>query len=133
MAFSDSVGQQREWPTLAGGKGMALFYEFFEDQLDPAAAFIDIVFEPGAYAGYHRHEGHDSVLYVLSGKAENYQEGERYIVEAGAAMLTKSGQAHAVRNVGDGDLHLLEFNAAVGGQERSGTLLPLPEEISDWE
>ena len=132
MTIKDRVGQQREWPNLAGGKGMALFYLFFRGQLDPAATFGDIVFEPGAYAGYHRHEGHESILYVLAGRAENYQDGERCILEPGDALLTKSGQAHAVRNIGDGDLRLLEFNAAVAGEKRSGTLLPLPEEISDW-
>lgn len=133
MEFTDRVGKQKQWPNLAGGRGMARFYRFFEGQADPATMFGDIVLEPGAYAGYHRHEGHQSILYVLSGRAECYQEGERCILEPGEAILSKPGQAHAVRNIGDGGLRLLEFNAAVGGKNRDHSLLPLPEALSDWE
>ena len=133
MATTDRVGKQRELPNLAGGKGMALFYGFFEDQLEPGTMLGDIVIEPGAYAGYHRHEGHQSILYVLSGRAECYQGSERFILGPGDAVLSKPGQAHAIRNIGDEDLRLLEFNAAVAGKKRDHTLLPLPEAIADWD
>lgn len=129
----DRVGQQRELPNLAGGRGISLFYQFFEDQLEPGTMLGDIAIEPGAYAGHHRHEGHQSILYMLSGRAESYQGGERCILEPGDAMLSKPGQAHAIRNIGDVDLRLLEFNAAVAGKKRDHTLLPLPEAISDWK
>jgi quercetin dioxygenase-like cupin family protein len=132
MAAKDRVDQQQEAPDLAGGKGMSLLYHFFQDQLDPSVAFIDIIIKPGAYAGYHRHQGHESILYVVSGRAENYQDGEWCTLEAGDAVLTKSGHAHALRNIGDDDLHMLEFNGAVGGVEKSGVVLPLPEAIADW-
>ena len=133
MANTDRVGKQLELPNLARGKGMALLYRFFEGQMEPGTMLGDIVIEPGAYAGYHRHEGHQSILYVLSGNAECYQGGERFVLATGDAVLSKPGQAHAVRNIGDDDLRLLEFNAAVQGMNRDHNVLPLPDDIADWD
>jgi len=135
MTILDRVGQQQEHEDILGGKGRSLTYVFFEGQTNPAMFFADIVTEPGAYAGYHRHERHDTILYVLSGMAEHYQDGERCALKPGDAVLVKSGHAHAIKNIGDEDLRIIEFGAvpAEEGLPRSlGTRLPLPEELSDW-
>ena len=133
MTVKDRVGQQHESQGMLGGKGKTLSYVFFREQIDPAMLFADMVFEPGAYAGYHRHLGHESILYVVSGTADHFQEGDRCTLEPGDTILLKSGQAHAVRNAGDEDLRLLEFVAGLGGELGSAEKLPLPQEIADWQ
>lgn len=138
MTIKDRVGQQQVFRDGLGGKGRGLAYSFFRGQVDPSMSFAEYVSEPGTYAGYHRHDGSGSIMYILSGKAEHFQEGERCILEAGDAILVKSGQAHAIRNVGDEDCRLLEFlyvEVREGDLDPGSTLtvLPLPEAISDWE
>jgi quercetin dioxygenase-like cupin family protein len=135
MTIKDRVGQQFEHDGMLGGKGTALSYMFFQGQADPAMLFADIVVEPGAYAGHHRHQGHDCILYVVSGTADHFQEGDRRTLKPGDAVLLKSGDAHAVRNAGDEDLRVLEFAAVLGGELDLATDVipsPLPDAISDW-
>ena len=61
MTIKDRVGQQHEVQGMLGGKGKALSYSFFEAWIDPAMLLADIVLEPRAYAGYHRHQGHEEL------------------------------------------------------------------------
>jgi quercetin dioxygenase-like cupin family protein len=138
MTIRDSVGQQSVFEDGLGGKGKGLGYTFFEGHIGSAMALYHFVVEPGSYAGYHRHEGSGSIMYVLSGTMEHFQEGERCTLKAGDAVLLKSGQAHAIRGIGDEGCRLLEFfylevtgdNLDLGS---TLTVLPLPEAISDWE
>jgi quercetin dioxygenase-like cupin family protein len=132
MTIKDKLGEQREIQDLHDGKGKALAYIFFQGKIGSSMGFFDLVLEPGAYAGYHRHEGNEEILYVVSGKAENYQDGERCTLEPGDAILVKSGQAHAVKNIGHEDLKILGFVAIPGG-ELAISNLPRPESLSDWE
>ena len=69
------------------GKGKTLAYAFFQGKIDSSMMFFDLVLEPGAYAGYHRHEGNEEILYIVSGKAENFQDGNRCILGPGDAIL----------------------------------------------
>ena len=136
MTIKDRVGQRQEFQDALGGKGKVLNYSFFHGQIDPAMLFVDNVLQPGAYAGYHGHQGHECILYVVSGTADHFQEGDRCTLEAGDAILLKPGQAHAVKNTGDEDLRVLEFLVVPGGGLDLGSAItpsPLPEAISDWE
>jgi quercetin dioxygenase-like cupin family protein len=138
MTIRDRVGQQQVFEDALGGNGKGLAYAFFQGQIGHAVSFAEYVSQPGSYAGYHRHKGSRSIMYVLSGKAEHFQEGERCTLEAGEAILVTSGQAHAIRNVGDEDCRLLEFfYLEVPGDDHdlgsTLTPLPLPEAPSDWE
>jgi quercetin dioxygenase-like cupin family protein len=136
VTITDRVGQQQEIDGLLEGKGKCLLYMFFQDEVAPTMFFADMAFEPGAYAGYHRHDSHDTILYVQSGTAEHYQEGERRILKRGDAVLIKSGHPHACRNVGDEDLKITEFGAVLAGEVPpgpGGIRLPLPVDIADWQ
>ena len=136
MTIKDRVGQRQEGQDMLDGKGKYLLYWFFEGQIDPAMSFIDIVLAPDAYAGYHQHERHDSILYLLSGTVEHYQDGERRTLKPGDAVLVKSGHAHAVKNVGAEDSRVIEFFVVPTSEPLPSSLttrLPLPEDISDWE
>jgi quercetin dioxygenase-like cupin family protein len=135
MIVKDSVGEQG---VFRAGKGEVLAYSFFEGQIGPAMSFAEYVSQPGMYSEYHRHEGSGSILYVLSGRAEYFQEGERCILEGGDTTLLKSGQAHAIRNIGDEALGVLEFlylEVPGGDVDLRSTItnLPFPDEISDWQ
>ena len=129
MTVKDRVGKYEVIEGMHDGRGEALAYRFFEKS-DPSILFFEIVLRPGAYGGYHRHKGNEEIVYVVSGKMENFQDGSRCILEAGDAILVKSGQAHAVRNVGDEDLKVLGSIAPRKGLSVEN--LTLPDEISDW-
>ena len=131
----ESVGEYMAIPDMLNGKGMAQAHVFFAEQADPGTLLIEIVLKPGAYAGYHEHVGHDSIIYVVSGKAENYQDGKREILGPGDAVLTKAGQRHAVKNIGDVDLKSVEVCTVPGGTidiYSDTKALSLPAELSDW-
>ena len=131
----ESIGVYTPVSGMRGGKGMTQAHVYFSDAIEPGMFFIQIVFEPGAYAGYHEHSGHDAILYVVSGKAESYHNGQREILGPGDAVLVKSGEAHATKNVGDADLTILEFCAVPAGAIDPSTdsrRLPLPDALSDW-
>lgn len=131
MTIKDRAGKHEIAHGAHDGRGESLWYRFFEEN-DPSFGFFEAVFKQGAYAGYHRHEGSEEVLFVVSGKAENYQDGARCILDPGDAILTKSGQAHAIRNAGDTDLKVLGIFSPLSALA-SVENLPLPDEISDWK
>ena len=131
----ESAGEYMEIPGMLGGRGRAQAYMYFAGKADAGTFCAEIVLEPGAYAGYHQHAGHDCILYVVSGKAENYQDGKREILLPGDAVLVRSGQAHATRNIGDEDLKIVEFCTVPGGTidiNADAKPLDLPAELSDW-
>ena len=129
MTVKDRVVEYVVYKDGHGGRGEAPGYVFFKES-DPSIHFFELVYRPGTYVGYHRHQGNEEIVYVVSGKMENFQDGNRCILEPGDAILVKSGQAHATRNVGDEDLKVLGCYAPRKGS--SSETLPLPEEISDW-
>lgn len=132
MTIKDTLGQRTQKLNMHDGRGETQVYGFFQGQVDSSMGFWDLVVKPGAYVGYHRHDGSAEILYVASGEAENFQKGERCTLRPGDAILVKSGQAHALRNIGDEDLRFLGFLAVPGG-ESAVSNLPLPEAISGWE
>ena len=132
MTITDRAGKRQEFQGMHNGKGTILAHRYFVGEGDPSIWFLELVFKPGAYAGYHRHEGIEENVYIISGKAENFTDGDRCILGPGDALLTKSGQAHAIKNVGDEELTILAFGATPGVKGGSAENLPLPDELSDW-
>ena len=129
MTIKDRVGKHEVKEGMLNGRGETLVHKFFEETA-LSIGLHELVFRPGTYTGYHRHKGNEESLYRVSGKAENFQDGSRCILEPGDAMLVKSGQAHALRNAGDQDLKILGCIAPLEGL--SVETLPFPDEISDW-
>jgi quercetin dioxygenase-like cupin family protein len=133
MATIDRLGERTEMPNMHDGNGMTLAYSFFDGDIDKSTMFFDLVVKPRTYVGYHRHTGNEEILYIVSGKAENFQHGSRQVLEAGDAILIKSGESHAIRNVGAEDLRVLGFVATPGDGIGAVENLPFPEAISDWD
>ena len=60
--------------------------------------------EPGLVSGWHHHGGHDTIVYVLSGRlAIEFGEGGRSAVQAGAGdfLVIPSGLVHRESTPGD--------------------------------
>lgn len=55
----------------------------------------------------NRHRGADQWLYVVSGTGVAVVEGERVELREGTLVLIQRGEAHEVRNTGDGPLKTL--------------------------
>ena len=90
-------------PGPHGGEGRTTAYPFFAD-----AAGFDLVFRkralhPGASIGAHVNDK-DEIYYVLSGRGELTLNGLVREVGPGDAILTRSGDRHALRQLGEEDL-----------------------------
>ena len=134
LRVGDAVVFAEEMLSAHLGTGLlGQIYDGLQNPLPQLAEQAGFFLKPGTYVGYHRHKGNEEIIYVVSGKAENFQGGNRQVLEAGDAILTKSGETHAVRNVGAGDLRVLGFVAPPGDDIGAVENLPLPEAISDWD
>ena len=88
------------------GPGRTVGYVFFEKTPNLHFSFRKRVLKPGAGIGYHeQHE--DEVYYVLSGKGVMTLDGKPTDVGAGAAILTRTGSSHGLKQVGSEDLVLI--------------------------
>lgn len=97
MIVSDRFGQHGR----PSGDEKLRWYHYSKDDIGPAMAFGEYVLAPGKYAGYHRHDGSGSIIYILSGTLGTFQDGERCVMEAGDALLVKSGSSHTFKGLGD--------------------------------
>ena len=131
----ESSGEYSEIHGLLDGRGLAKIHTYFTGKTHPGIWFAELVFAPSAYAGFHEHPVHDSILYIISGTAEHYQEENRETLGPGDAVLVKAGRAHAIKNTGAVDLKIVEVCAVPGvvaGTDASAKRLPLPSSLSDW-
>ena len=61
---------------------------------------------PGSAIGYHLHDK-DEIYYLLSGEGELTMNGVVQRVGPGTAILTRDGDSHGLKQVGDEDLVIL--------------------------
>ena len=74
--------------------------------------------EPGLVSGWHHHGGHDTIVYVLSGRlAIEFGEGGRRAVQAGAGdfLVIPSGLVHRESTPGDGPSRSVVIRAGGDG------------------
>ena len=91
------------------GGGSTTGYLFFDKVADSTIGFRKRVLHPGAAIGYHLHDGSepglgDEVYYIVSGRGELTLDGIRSEVGPGAAILTRLGSSHGLRQIGHEDL-----------------------------
>ncbi|MDT8389260.1 MAG: cupin domain-containing protein [Lentisphaeria bacterium] len=94
---------------MRGGQGTVHFRHFFTAGEFTAKTRLCAMMTvpPGASVGRHCHAAEDEVYIVMSG-AGVLDDGEtRTRIEAGDAVLTGNGEAHAVENDGDEDLVII--------------------------
>jgi len=85
------------------GEGTTTAYPFFADATGFDLVFRKRVLHPGATIGAHVNDK-DEIYYVLSGRGELTLNGVAREVGAGDAILTRSGDSHALRQLGEDDL-----------------------------
>jgi mannose-6-phosphate isomerase-like protein (cupin superfamily) len=90
-------------PGPHNGPGQTVGYVFFDKTPKLHFSFRKRVLKPGAGIGYHeQHE--DEVYYFLSGRGVMTLDGKPYDVGPGAAVLTRTGSSHGLKQVGNEDL-----------------------------
>lgn len=94
-----------EQPGPHGGAGTTTAYPFFRDAGLPFV-LRKRVLHAGAGIGLHQHDK-DEVYYIVSGHGMYVLDGAVHDVDAGDALLTRSGSTHAIRQVGEEDLVIL--------------------------
>jgi mannose-6-phosphate isomerase-like protein (cupin superfamily) len=79
----------------------------------------DLTLEPGATIGDHLHQGDDEVYFVVKGTGVAAVDGEERLLEAGAAILTRSGSRHSLHNTGSEPLRIFVACAWAFPQDRA--------------
>jgi mannose-6-phosphate isomerase-like protein (cupin superfamily) len=95
-----------EQPGPHEGTGTTTAFPFFADADDLRFVFRKRVLHPGSSIGDHVNDK-DEVYYVLSGRGELMLAGAVRDVGPGDAVLTRDGDAHGLRQVGDEDLVII--------------------------
>lgn len=90
-------------PGPHAGEGTTTAYPFFDDATGFGLVFRKRALHPGASIGHHVNDK-DEIYYVLSGRGELTLNGSMREVGPGDAILTRSGDSHALRQAGDEDL-----------------------------
>jgi quercetin dioxygenase-like cupin family protein len=93
-------------PGPHGGEGLTTAYPFFDEAEDFRVVFRKRALHKGASIGLHTNDK-DEIYYVLSGRGELTLEGKVSEVGPGDAILTRDGDSHGLRQLGDEDLVIL--------------------------
>ena len=93
-------------PGTHGGGGETIGYSFFKNVPGLGLVFRKRAFKPGSAIGYHLQE-EDEIYYILSGRGVMTIDGTSFEVGPGAAILTRSGSSHGLKQTGSEDLVIL--------------------------
>ena len=93
-------------PGTHKGGGETIGYSFFAKAPGLRMIFRKRALKPGSGIGYHEQK-EDEIYYVLSGKGVLTLDGKPYDVGPGAAILTRPGSSHGLKQVGTEDLVIL--------------------------
>jgi mannose-6-phosphate isomerase-like protein (cupin superfamily) len=96
----------RQEPGTHNGGGQTIGYSFFEKIPNLGLAFRKRAMKPGSAIGYHV-KRHDEIYYVLSGRGEMTVDDRTFEVGPGAAILTRTGSSHGLKQVGSDDLVIM--------------------------
>lgn len=93
-------------PGTHNGGGQTVGYSFFAKAPKLALVFRKRAFKPGSAIGYHL-QREDEIYYVLSGRGMMTVDGKSFEVGPGAAVLTRPGSSHGLKQIGQEDLVIL--------------------------
>ena len=99
----------QENENMRGGDGIVTIEHLLtSDELyEKGRLYARIILEPGCSIGHHVHEGEMESYHILTGEAEVDDNGEIVTVNAGDTVLTKSGEGHSIKNIGNTTLELI--------------------------
>ncbi len=68
---------------------------------------IDVNLSPGKGHDFHKHPDQEEVIYVVSGKVEQWVDREKRVLGAGDCAFIPADMVHASFNVGDSDAKIV--------------------------
>ena len=93
-------------PGTHNGGGQTVGYSFFKSVPNMHLVFRKRALKPGSGIGYHEQK-EDEIYYVLSGRGVMTLDGKEVSVGPGAAILTRTGSSHGLKQTGTEDLVIL--------------------------
>lgn len=93
-------------PGTHNGGGQTIGYSFFKNTPKLALVFRKRALKPGSGIGYHE-QTEDEIYYVLSGRGMMTIDGKDFEIGPGAAVLTRPGSSHGLKQIGSEDLVIL--------------------------
>lgn len=105
---------------MLGGKGELEIFHILdkEDAYGAGRLFAVNTLRPGSSIGYHKHSGEYEIYFILSGRAEIVEDGQRYVLDPGDMMQCKDGSSHSIENIGSTDLEFLALILNVYPREK---------------
>jgi mannose-6-phosphate isomerase-like protein (cupin superfamily) len=88
------------------GGGSTIGHSFFRNAPGLKLVFRKRVLKPGSGIGYHVQQ-EDEIYYVLSGRGVMTLDGTSVDVGPGAAVLTRTGSSHGLKQTGNEDLVII--------------------------
>lgn len=104
LEHDDEVARQE--PGTHNGGGQTVGYSFFANTPRLALVFRKRALKPGSGIGYHEQK-EDEIYYVLSGRGVMTVDGREFEVGPGAAVLTRPGSSHGLKQMGTDDLVIM--------------------------
>ena len=95
-----------EEPGTHHGGGQTIGYSFFRDTPKLGMVFRKRALKPGSAIGYHE-QTEDEIYYVVSGRGLMTVDGKTFEVGPGAAILTRPGSSHGLKQTGRQDLVII--------------------------
>lgn len=93
-------------PGTHNGGGQTIGYSFFKKAPHLSLVFRKRALKPGSGIGYHEQK-EDEIYYVLSGRGTMTIDGKSFEVAPGAAVLTRPGSSHGLKQIGTEDLVIM--------------------------
>src|SRR4051794_12747960 len=93
-------------PGTHNGGGDTIGYSFFKKAPRLGLVFRKRALKPGSGIGYHEQK-EDEIYYVLSGRGMMTIDGKSFEVRPGAAVLTRPGSSHGLKQTGPDDLVIM--------------------------
>jgi mannose-6-phosphate isomerase-like protein (cupin superfamily) len=104
LEHEKDLAEQQPGPHKGGGTTTA--YNFFSKANGLDLVFRKRVLHPGSSIGYHLQK-EDEIYYIVSGTGEMTMNGKTFSVQQGDAILTRPGNWHGLKQVGEVDLVVL--------------------------
>src|SRR5690625_3364706 len=97
-------------------------------ELTGSEQFITVRVEVGAGNGhpFHRHPGMEEIIYILSGRAEQWLKDEKRILKKDEAVFIPEDVVHATYNAGDEPLVFLAILSPA--RDLEGTMIDVSDE-----
>jgi len=94
---------------MRGGEGIIKIEHLLtqSEMYDKGRLFAKVTVEQGDTVGFHVHEKEMEAFYIIGGKAEMSDNGETVMLSVGDTILTKSGEGHSVKSIGDAPLEMI--------------------------